>query len=170
MTSLTQATACASSDTNTVQKCIIMEAFVMGCEGIYQLGSDGIPKIGRSYRPLGKHRKAAPAQQGRCDLPRGCPWWLSDAYGGNMDSAVKTMTQFPVVEPTFLILAMAAVTKNLCFVVTVSATYEHPLQLTRRFSMLSHLNGLSRDVFIPQVGWRRTWATIGRDYWLDRRK
>jgi len=62
-----------------------------------------------------------------------------DAYGGNMDSAVKTGTQIPVVEPTLLVPAMAAVTKNLCFGVTVSTTYEHPFQLARRFSTLDHL-------------------------------
>lgn len=69
-----------------------------------------------------------------------------DVYRGNADAALRDAAQFPVNDPTVLISGMAAVTKHLTFGVTVSATYEPPYLLARKFSSLDHLtNG--------RVGW-----------------
>ena len=47
--------------------------------------------------------------------------------------------QVPVHDPLMQVSAMAAVTSKLAFGVTVSATYEQPYALARRFSSLDHL-------------------------------
>lgn len=69
-----------------------------------------------------------------------------DVYRGNGDAALKDAAQFPINDPTVLISGMAAVTKHLNFGVTVSATYEPPYLLARKFSTLDHLTA-------GRVGW-----------------
>ncbi|GAB0118542.1 LLM class flavin-dependent oxidoreductase [Acidisoma sp. 7E03] len=64
-----------------------------------------------------------------------------DVYGGDARAAVAHAAQLPANDPMLLIPAMAAVTHNLGFGVTVSLTYEHPYPLARRFSTLDHLTG-----------------------------
>lgn len=131
-----------SSIPNVVKKRIIMQAFVMGCGGHMSIGQWRHPDDHSSEVTDLEHWTsiAKLLERGQFDA-----LFLADvlggydAYGGNMNSAVKTGTQFPVLEPTLLVPAMAAVTKNLCFGVTVSTTYEHPFQLARRFSTLDHL-------------------------------
>ncbi|PVH97303.1 Nitrilotriacetate monooxygenase component A/pristinamycin IIA synthase subunit A [Periconia macrospinosa] len=64
-----------------------------------------------------------------------------DVYKGpkNLDPAVKSGAQWPVNEPLAVVPAMAAVTKNLGFGVTVATTYEQPYHLARRLSTIDHL-------------------------------
>jgi FMN-dependent oxidoreductase (nitrilotriacetate monooxygenase family) len=62
-----------------------------------------------------------------------------DTYAGSADGAVRTGMQIPLNDPVLQIPAMAAVTEKLGFGVTVSATYEQPYTLARRFSSLDHL-------------------------------
>ena len=62
-----------------------------------------------------------------------------DTYGGSADGAIRTGMQIPLNDPVLQIPAMAAVTEHLGFGVTVSATYEQPYTLARRFSSLDHL-------------------------------
>jgi FMN-dependent oxidoreductase (nitrilotriacetate monooxygenase family) len=69
-----------------------------------------------------------------------------DVYRGNGDAALRDAAQFPINDPTVLISGMAAVTKHLAFGVTVSATYEPPYLLARKFSSLDHLTS-------GRVGW-----------------
>ena len=64
-----------------------------------------------------------------------------DVFNGprNLDAAIKSGAQLPVNEPLAVIPAMAAVTKNLGFGVTVATTYEQPYHLARRLSTIDHL-------------------------------
>ncbi|SFN30322.1 FMN-dependent oxidoreductase, nitrilotriacetate monooxygenase family [Pseudonocardia ammonioxydans] len=62
-----------------------------------------------------------------------------DTYQGSHDASVRRAMQVPVHDPTIQISAMAAATEKLGFGVTVSATYEQPYALARRFSTLDHL-------------------------------
>jgi long-chain alkane monooxygenase len=69
-----------------------------------------------------------------------------DVYGGNADGAVRSGAQLPTNDPMMLIPAMAAVTQNLGFGVTVSLSYEPPYLMARRLSTLDHLTD-------GRVGW-----------------
>ncbi|CAI6342134.1 unnamed protein product [Periconia digitata] len=64
-----------------------------------------------------------------------------DVYKGpqNLDPAIQSGAQWPVNEPLAVVPAMAAVTKNLGFGVTVATTYEQPYHLARRLSTIDHL-------------------------------
>ncbi|MCI9889468.1 LLM class flavin-dependent oxidoreductase [Micrococcales bacterium 31B] len=62
-----------------------------------------------------------------------------DTYQGSADASVRRAMQIPVHDPLLQVTAMAAVTSKLAFGVTVSATYEQPYALARRFSALDHL-------------------------------
>ncbi|WP_417217814.1 LLM class flavin-dependent oxidoreductase [Arthrobacter sp.] len=62
-----------------------------------------------------------------------------DTYEGSHDASVRRAMQVPVHDPMLQVSAMAAATKNLGFGITVSATYEQPYALARRFSALDHL-------------------------------
>ena len=62
-----------------------------------------------------------------------------DTYGGNRDAAVRHAVQFPGIDPTVLIPALAAATEHLGFGVTYSTTYFPPFQAAKLFSTLDHL-------------------------------
>jgi FMN-dependent oxidoreductase (nitrilotriacetate monooxygenase family) len=62
-----------------------------------------------------------------------------DVHGGSQDSAVRGGVQIPLLDPMLLVPAMAAVTRNLGFGVTVNLAWEPPALLARRFSTLDHL-------------------------------
>ncbi|MES3000727.1 MAG: LLM class flavin-dependent oxidoreductase [Pseudomonadota bacterium] len=62
-----------------------------------------------------------------------------DVMGASPDAAVRHAVQVPVNDPTMLIAAMAAVTRNLGFGVTANLTYEQPFLFARRMSTLDHL-------------------------------
>ncbi|KAI3533309.1 dibenzothiophene desulfurization enzyme A [Colletotrichum costaricense] len=64
-----------------------------------------------------------------------------DVYSQSLDPAKVSGAQWPVNEPLAPVAAMAAVTKNIGFGVTVSTTYEQPYHLARRLSTLDHLTG-----------------------------
>jgi FMN-dependent oxidoreductase (nitrilotriacetate monooxygenase family) len=69
-----------------------------------------------------------------------------DVYGGSPDAAVRGGVQIPANDPTIVIPAMAAVTKNLGFGVTCNLTYEQPFLFARRMSTLDHMTG-------GRIGW-----------------
>ncbi|MBB2899239.1 FMN-dependent oxidoreductase (nitrilotriacetate monooxygenase family) [Kineococcus radiotolerans] len=64
-----------------------------------------------------------------------------DTYQDSADASIRSGMQVPVHDPLMQVSAMAAVTSKLSFGITVSATYEQPYALARRFSSLDHLTG-----------------------------
>lgn len=64
-----------------------------------------------------------------------------DTYRGSADASIRRAMQVPVHDPVVPVSAMAAVTEKLGFGITVSATYEQPYALARRFGTLDHLTG-----------------------------
>jgi FMN-dependent oxidoreductase (nitrilotriacetate monooxygenase family) len=62
-----------------------------------------------------------------------------DVYQNNIDLTLKESIQLPSHDPSTLVSAMAAVTKNLGFGITVNLSYESPYQFARRFGSLDHL-------------------------------
>ena len=69
-----------------------------------------------------------------------------DVYQNGIDLTLKESIQLPSHDPSTLVSAMAAVTENLGFGITVNLSYESPYQFARRFASLDHLtNG--------RIGW-----------------
>ncbi|WP_163120795.1 LLM class flavin-dependent oxidoreductase [Acinetobacter portensis] len=62
-----------------------------------------------------------------------------DVYQNGIDLTLKESIQLPSHDPSTLVSAMAAVTKNLGFGITVNLSYESPYQFARRFASLDHL-------------------------------
>ena len=62
-----------------------------------------------------------------------------DVYQNSIDLTLKESIQLPSHDPATLISAMASVTQNLGFGVTVNLSYETPYQFARRFGSLDHL-------------------------------
>ncbi|MBY7144341.1 LLM class flavin-dependent oxidoreductase [Virgibacillus sp. NKC19-3] len=60
-------------------------------------------------------------------------------YGNSHGAAARHAVQLPAHDPLIPISAMAAVTKNLGFAPTISATYAQPYSLARQLSTLDHL-------------------------------
>jgi len=71
---------------------------------------------------------------------------IYDVHGGSGDAAIRHGVQVPLLDPMLLVPAMAAVTRNLGFGVTVNLAWEPPALLARRFSTLDHLTG-------GRIGW-----------------
>lgn len=71
---------------------------------------------------------------------------IYDVFAGNSDAALASAAQVPVNDPLLLVSAMAAVTENLGFGVTVNLTYEHPYVFARRMSTLDHVTD-------GRIGW-----------------
>jgi len=69
-----------------------------------------------------------------------------DVYRGNVDAALKDAAQIPANDPSYVIPAMAAVTRNLGFGVTSTTAYDHPYTLARKFATLDHLTD-------GRIGW-----------------
>lgn len=71
-----------------------------------------------------------------------------DVYDGprNITPAAISGAQWPVLEPSFFVPAMASVTKNLAFGITFSTISEEPYHLSRRLATLDHLTK-------GRVGW-----------------
>ena len=59
-------------------------------------------------------------------------------YGNDADS-IKFGTHFPLLDPTMLVPRLAATTKNLGFVVTMSTTFVPPYTLARAMQTLDHV-------------------------------
>ncbi|MGC5052465.1 LLM class flavin-dependent oxidoreductase [Micromonospora sp. DT48] len=91
---------------------------------------------------------------------------LYDVYQGSWAAAVRHGVQVPMIDPTLLLPAMAAVTRHLGFAVTYSTTYHQPYQAARLFSSLDHLTD-------GRVGWNmvtsylRSAAENGMGEFLD---
>src|SRR5689334_14951094 len=64
---------------------------------------------------------------------------LPDIYGGNADTSFREAISVPVDDPLLVVPAMAGVTRNLGFAVTVSTTYEQPYTFARKMTTLDHL-------------------------------
>lgn len=62
-----------------------------------------------------------------------------DVYRQSKTPSIQDGLQVPLNDPALLVSAMASVTENLSFAVTVSTTYEQPFGNARRFSTLDHL-------------------------------
>ena len=62
-----------------------------------------------------------------------------DVYQNGIDLTLKESIQLPSHDPSTLVSAMAAVTQNLGFGITVNLSYESPYQFARRFASLDHL-------------------------------
>ena len=62
-----------------------------------------------------------------------------DVYGGSPDAALRGAVQVPLLDPSMLVPAMAAVTTHLGFGVTCNLAYEAPYLFARRMSTLDHL-------------------------------
>ncbi len=69
-----------------------------------------------------------------------------ETYQGSVDESLKDAAQIPTNDPSYLIPAMAAVTKHLSFGVTSSTAYDAPYKLARKFSTLDHLTD-------GRIGW-----------------
>ena len=69
-----------------------------------------------------------------------------DIYQGNVDLVLRESVQLPVNDPLMLVPAMAAVTEDLGFGVTVNLSAEAPYIFARRMSTLDHLTG-------GRIGW-----------------
>jgi FMN-dependent oxidoreductase (nitrilotriacetate monooxygenase family) len=62
-----------------------------------------------------------------------------DVYGSTPDAALREAVQVPLIDPVMLVPAMAAVTQNLGFGVTVNLAYEQPFTFARKMSTLDQL-------------------------------
>lgn len=69
-----------------------------------------------------------------------------DVYGGSADAAIRNAVQVPLLDPAFIIPAMAAVTTHLGFGVTCNLVYEQPFLFARKMSTLDQLTG-------GRIGW-----------------
>lgn len=69
-----------------------------------------------------------------------------DVYQGSTDLTLRESIQLPVNDPLLLVSAMAAVTRNLGFGITVNASADAPYIFARRISTLDHLTD-------GRVGW-----------------
>ncbi|KAJ1022008.1 hypothetical protein NDA18_005244 [Ustilago nuda] len=131
------------------QRRIILYAFMMGCSGHQSPGLWTHPADrSRHHNKLSywiDHAKLL--ESGHFDgLFLADVLGGYDVYAGNLDAALSSGAQLPVIDPLLLISAMAAATSNLSFGITATTSYVHPYELARRFSTLDHLtNG--------RVGW-----------------
>lgn len=64
---------------------------------------------------------------------------IAEVYDGKPDAILRSGSFGPSIDPTLVIPAMAAVTKNVCFGITGNTTFETPYLLARRLSTLDHL-------------------------------
>jgi len=64
---------------------------------------------------------------------------IYDVYRNSKDPSIRDGLSVPSNDPALLVSAMASVTENLAFAITVSTTYEAPFGNARRFSTLDHL-------------------------------
>jgi FMN-dependent oxidoreductase (nitrilotriacetate monooxygenase family) len=69
-----------------------------------------------------------------------------DVYGGNADAVLRGAVQVPLIDPAFVIPAMAAATRHLGFGITCNLTYEQPFLFARKMSTLDHITG-------GRIGW-----------------
>ncbi|MCF7549999.1 NtaA/DmoA family FMN-dependent monooxygenase [Pseudonocardia sp. WMMC193] len=66
--------------------------------------------------------------------------FVSDAYGSSMDYALRTARLAPKHDPIPLVAAVAAQTRNIGLIATVTTTFYPPFLAARLFSTLDHLS------------------------------
>jgi alkanesulfonate monooxygenase len=131
------------------KKEIILNAFTMNCVGHINHGLWAHPRDrSQDYTRLDYWTSLARTLEGGlfdavfiADIVG-----VYDVYQDSIDLTARESIQLPVNEPTLLVPAMAAVTRNLGFGVTVNTSVEHPYTFARRFSTLDHLTQ-------GRVGW-----------------
>lgn len=131
------------------RKQIIVNAFNMNCVGHINHGSWTHPRdTSVDYRTLDHWTSLARTlERGLFDgIFLADILGTYDIYGGNVDLTLRESIQLPVNDPILLVSAMAAVTENLGFGVTVNVNQEAPYTFARRMSTLDHLTG-------GRIGW-----------------
>ncbi|ODV96344.1 hypothetical protein PACTADRAFT_41795 [Pachysolen tannophilus NRRL Y-2460] len=134
------------------KKKLIINAFDMGCIGLQNPGLWTHPDDTKAsgYKSIEYWTNLAKLlEKGKFNA-----LFLADVLGGydvyngprNIAPAARAAAQWPVNEPSAVVPAMAAVTKNLCFGITFSTISEAPYHLTRRLATLDHLTK-------GRVGW-----------------
>ncbi|KAG7660490.1 uncharacterized protein J8A68_005998, partial [[Candida] subhashii] len=132
------------SQKKSEKKKLILNAFEMGCSGLQAPGLWKHPRDNsRNYNTIEYWTNLAKlVEKGKFNSI-----FLADVLGGydvyngphNITAAAKSGAQFPVNEPSAVISAMAAVTKNLSFGVTFSTISEAPYHFVKRIGTLDHL-------------------------------
>ncbi|CUM45816.1 uncharacterized protein AC631_04189 [Debaryomyces fabryi] len=140
-----------NSKEQKTRKPLIINAFDMGCSGLQAPGLWKHPKDrSKTYNSIEYWTNLAKLlERGKFN-----GLFIADVLGGydvyngpsNIKAAATSGAQWPINEPSAVVSAMAAVTKNLAFGITFSTISEAPYHLTRRLATLDHLtNG--------RVGW-----------------
>ncbi|ODQ80889.1 hypothetical protein BABINDRAFT_161078 [Babjeviella inositovora NRRL Y-12698] len=134
-----------------IRKPLIINAFDMSCSGLQAPGLWKHPEDKSSdYKTIGYWTSLAKLlEKGKFNS-----LFIADVMGGydvyngpgNIAPAAISGAQWPVNEPSAVVAAMAAVTKNLSFGITFSTISEAPYHFTRRLATLDHLTG-------GRVGW-----------------
>jgi long-chain alkane monooxygenase len=147
-------------------KRIHLNAFEMNCVGHLARGMWRHPEDSRSrYTDLDYWNEEARL------LEAGCfdALFLADVIGtyetapGDSDAALREAHQVPVNDPLLLVPALAQVTSQLGFAVTISASYEPPFAHARRMSTVDHLTK-------GRVGWNVVTSYLdnaARNFGLD---
>lgn len=138
----------STSTPNTAKK-ILLNAFDMNCVGHINHGLWTHPRDeSHRFNELSYWTELAKTlEQGLFDgLFIADITGVYDVYQNDINLTLKESIQLPSHDPSTLVSAMAAVTQNLGFGVTVNLSYESPYQFARRFASLDHLtNG--------RIGW-----------------
>ena len=131
----------STSTPNTAKK-ILLNAFDMNCVGHINHGLWTHPRDeSHRFNELSYWTELAKTlEQGLFDgLFIADITGVYDVYQNDIDLTLKESIQLPSHDPSTLVSAMAAVTQNLGFGVTVNLSYESPYQFARRFASLDHL-------------------------------
>jgi hypothetical protein len=148
---------------------IIFNAFVMNTPAHLSTGMWRFPgDTSHRHNSLSHWTElAALLERGRFDaMFMADTYGLSDVYGGSADAALRGAVQVPLHDPLLLVSAMANATRNLCFGVTCSTSYEAPFALARRFSTLDHLTQ-------GRIGWNVVTSasdSTARNFGLERQR
>lgn len=130
-------------------KQILLNAFTMNCVGHINHGLWTHPRDrSADYNTLGYWTEQAKLlERGLFDgIFIADIIGVYDIYGGGIDVTARESVQLPVNDPMMLVSAMAAVTENLGFGITVNVHNEAPYTFARRISTLDHLTR-------GRVGW-----------------
>lgn len=133
------------------RKPLIINAFDMGCSGLQAPGLWKHPEDrSKNYNSIEYWTDLAKLlERGKFN-----GLFIADVLGGydvyngpgNIKAAAISGAQWPIIEPSAVVSAMAAVTKNLAFGITFSTISEAPYHLARRLATLDHLSN-------GRVGW-----------------
>ncbi|EER35237.1 hypothetical protein CTRG_02099 [Candida tropicalis MYA-3404] len=144
-------TTSATTKPKPKPKHLILNAFDMMCPSLQNPGLWQHPKDkSRDYNTIEYWTNLAQLlERGKFNS-----LFIADVLGGydvykgprNLDAVARSGAQWPVNDPHAIIPAMAAVTKNLSFVVTSSTISEAPYHFARRLATLDHLTK-------GRVGW-----------------